>query len=308
MQFLPSSWATYGVDANGDGFKDPYNPADAIFAAARYLRAAGAATNLRGAVFSYNHSQAYVESVMLRAKLLGGTPSELLGAITGLTEARFPVHAQAHFTDGFPTAAGGRLRAPAQSIARHDDLLRSRRAGDRRAGRPGRADRRLARARPLRLAARRLRQHLHLREARQRRAALSGAQAARRRTPPRAPAAAPTKPAEPRPTGPASAGTQAGAAAAGRRRRGDLGAVARLGSGLQAAAPGSARAAGLAARAAAATRRPRAPAARRSARRRRRGRSGRRPRRRTVVAQRRRACSAPAPTTSTCTTCTRARA
>ncbi|MHB8235373.1 MAG: lytic murein transglycosylase [Solirubrobacteraceae bacterium] len=107
MQFLPSSWETYGVDANGDGFKDPYNPADAIFAAARYLRAAGAATSLRGAVFSYNHSQAYVESVMLRAKLLGGTPSGLLGAITGLTEARFPVHAKSHFSDGFPTVANG---------------------------------------------------------------------------------------------------------------------------------------------------------------------------------------------------------
>ena len=40
---------------------------------------------------------------MLRAQLLGGTPSELLGAITGLTEARFPVYAAAHFADGFPT-------------------------------------------------------------------------------------------------------------------------------------------------------------------------------------------------------------
>jgi len=110
MQFLPSSWETYGVDANGDGFKDPYNPADAIFAAARYLRAAGAAGDVRGAVFSYNHSQAYVESVMLRAKLLGGTPDELLGAITGLTEARFPVHARSHFSDGFlaaPSSAQG---------------------------------------------------------------------------------------------------------------------------------------------------------------------------------------------------------
>jgi Transglycosylase SLT domain len=115
MQFLPSSWATYGVDANGDGFKDPYNPADAIFAAARYLRAAGAATDLHGAVFSYNHSQAYVESVMLRAKLLGGTPSGLLGAITGLTEARFPVHAKAHFSDGFPAVAASGS-APAESI------------------------------------------------------------------------------------------------------------------------------------------------------------------------------------------------
>jgi hypothetical protein len=116
MQFLPSSWATYGVDANGDGYKDPYNPADAIFAAARYLRAAGAATGLRGAVFSYNHSQAYVESVMLRAKLLGGTPSGLLGAITGLTESRFPVHARSHFTDGFPTVAAAGTTAT-QTIA-----------------------------------------------------------------------------------------------------------------------------------------------------------------------------------------------
>ncbi len=103
MQFLPSTWAQYGVDANGDGFKDPYNPADAIFAAARYLRAAGGDTNVRAAVYSYNHSQAYVDSVLLRAQLLGGTPPELLGAITGLTEARFPVHAPSRFSDGFAT-------------------------------------------------------------------------------------------------------------------------------------------------------------------------------------------------------------
>jgi hypothetical protein len=104
MQFLPAEWAQYGVDANGDGFKDPYNPADAIFSAARYLKAAGGDSDIRGAVFSYNHSQAYVDSVMLRAQLLGGTPPELLGAITGLTEARFPVHAPSHFGDGFTVA------------------------------------------------------------------------------------------------------------------------------------------------------------------------------------------------------------
>jgi murein DD-endopeptidase MepM/ murein hydrolase activator NlpD len=111
MQFLPAEWAQYGVDANGDGFKDPYNPADAIFAAARYLRAAGGATNIRAAVYAYNHSQAYVGSVMLRAQLLGGTPPNLLGAVTGLTEARFPVHAASHFSDGFTTlpARGSRL-------------------------------------------------------------------------------------------------------------------------------------------------------------------------------------------------------
>jgi murein DD-endopeptidase MepM/ murein hydrolase activator NlpD len=107
MQFLPSEWAQYGVDANGDGWKDPYNPADAIFAAARYLRAAGGDTDIKAAVYSYNHSQAYVESVMLRAQLLGGTPSELLGAITGLTEARFPVYAASHYSDGFPSVSTG---------------------------------------------------------------------------------------------------------------------------------------------------------------------------------------------------------
>jgi hypothetical protein len=116
MQFLPSSWARYGVDANGDGYEDPYNPADAIFAAARYLQAAGGGQHIRAAIFAYNHSQAYVESVMLRAQLLEGTPPELLSAITGLTESRFPVHAPAHFTDGFPATPGDPGRTLAGTV------------------------------------------------------------------------------------------------------------------------------------------------------------------------------------------------
>ena len=47
MQFMPATWAAYGVDANRDGRKDPSNPVDAIFAAARYLRAAGAGRDIR---------------------------------------------------------------------------------------------------------------------------------------------------------------------------------------------------------------------------------------------------------------------
>jgi murein DD-endopeptidase MepM/ murein hydrolase activator NlpD len=104
MQFLPAEWHQYGVDANSDGFEDPYNPADAIFAAARYLAAAGAGHDVRAAVYAYNHSPTYVEAVMLRAELLGGTPPGLLSAITGLSEAHFPVHATAHFSDGFPVS------------------------------------------------------------------------------------------------------------------------------------------------------------------------------------------------------------
>jgi hypothetical protein len=108
MQFMPATWSQYGVDVNSDGFQDPYNPADAIFAAARYLKAAGGAHDIRAAVFAYNHSQAYVQSVILRARLLGGTPPSLLTAVTGLTEARFPVHAAAHFNDGFPAGPTGK--------------------------------------------------------------------------------------------------------------------------------------------------------------------------------------------------------
>ena len=41
MQFMPATWSLYGTDANHDGKRDPYNPVDAIFATARYLKAAG---------------------------------------------------------------------------------------------------------------------------------------------------------------------------------------------------------------------------------------------------------------------------
>jgi soluble lytic murein transglycosylase-like protein len=116
MQFLPSTWAMYGVDANGDGFADPYNPADAIFAAARYLHAAGGARHIDAAIFSYNHSQAYVASVLLRAQLLGGMPAQLVDAVSSLTEARFPVHAPAHFSDGFPTVGAAVPGRPAHTL------------------------------------------------------------------------------------------------------------------------------------------------------------------------------------------------
>ena len=99
MQFLPSTWKRWGVDANGDGIADPYNPVDAIFAAARYLHAAGASKNLAQAIFAYNHASWYVQSVLLRAKLIGGMPDQLIGALTGLVQGHFPVAAAARYAD-----------------------------------------------------------------------------------------------------------------------------------------------------------------------------------------------------------------
>ena len=103
MQFLPSTWARYGVDATGSGYADPYNPVDAIFTAARYLSAAGASKNLPDAIYAYNHAWWYVQSVLLRAKLIGGMPSALVGALTGLVEGHFPVAAPAKYADSAVT-------------------------------------------------------------------------------------------------------------------------------------------------------------------------------------------------------------
>jgi soluble lytic murein transglycosylase-like protein len=91
MQFMPATWEMYGVDANGDRRKDPYNPVDAIFAAARYLRAAGAGEDLKAAIWAYNHADWYVEDVLARARGIAALPTELVGALTGLTMGRSPV-------------------------------------------------------------------------------------------------------------------------------------------------------------------------------------------------------------------------
>ncbi len=105
MQFMPSTWAGYGVDANNDGRRDPYNPVDAIFAAARYLRAAGAGTDLRRAIFAYNHADWYVNDVLRRAHALSALPPEVVSSLSGMTLGRFPIAA--------PATYAGRLSAKA---------------------------------------------------------------------------------------------------------------------------------------------------------------------------------------------------
>lgn len=55
----------YGVDANGDGKADPWDIEDAIYSAANYLKANGAAEgDIRRAVFAYNRADWYVEEVL----------------------------------------------------------------------------------------------------------------------------------------------------------------------------------------------------------------------------------------------------
>ena len=174
MQFMPATWDAYGVDANRDGLKDPFNPVDAIFAAARYLRAAGAEQDLRRAIFAYNHADWYVDSVLMRARVIGGLPvgpRRLAhrpdpGPLPRRRQGRLRPGAQAHP----PPRAGRRerrLRGGVRRAApRHPDLRPLGRPGGRRQRRPRRPRRPLQAARALRRAPGRLRQHVHLREAR----------------------------------------------------------------------------------------------------------------------------------------------
>ena len=81
MQFMPSTFAGYAVDGNGDGVKDIWSPADSIYTAAAYLCANHAGDGPQGlynAIWRYNHADWYVLMVSHLAdsiaKKFGETP------------------------------------------------------------------------------------------------------------------------------------------------------------------------------------------------------------------------------------------
>jgi hypothetical protein len=93
MQFMPGTWKGYGYDANGDGTADPYDPADAIGAAARLLAANGVATNPYQAVFSYNHADWYVQQVLAQARAYGsGNQADARVPVSADGQGFSPVH------------------------------------------------------------------------------------------------------------------------------------------------------------------------------------------------------------------------
>jgi membrane-bound lytic murein transglycosylase B len=68
MQFMPATWRAYGLGG------DVHDPRDAILGAANYLRASGAARDLRRALWAYNHSTRYVDAVAAFAGQLQRSP------------------------------------------------------------------------------------------------------------------------------------------------------------------------------------------------------------------------------------------
>jgi len=71
-QFIPSTWARYASDGNGDGESNPNNIFDAALGTGRYLCSGGLDLSkpdqLRAAVFRYNNSETYVNTVLIWAE------------------------------------------------------------------------------------------------------------------------------------------------------------------------------------------------------------------------------------------------
>ncbi|MGK3201218.1 lytic transglycosylase domain-containing protein [Amycolatopsis sp. MEPSY49] len=71
-QFIPATWKGYASDGNGDGKSDPNNIFDAALATGRYLCSGGFdlanPDQLRGAIYRYNNSDTYVNTVILWAE------------------------------------------------------------------------------------------------------------------------------------------------------------------------------------------------------------------------------------------------
>ena len=68
MQFIPSTWSVVGVDADGDGERNPQDVDDAALATAVYLCSGdddlSDVRGQRASVYRYNHSTSYVDLVM----------------------------------------------------------------------------------------------------------------------------------------------------------------------------------------------------------------------------------------------------
>jgi hypothetical protein len=100
----------YGVDGNGDGIADVYNPADAIPAAAAYLLAHGAPDDLRSALLAYNRADWYVDDVLDKAAAYtnGGTVA-VAGAVDFCTSIDAPEYRPGGETGTWGGHANGRI-------------------------------------------------------------------------------------------------------------------------------------------------------------------------------------------------------
>lgn len=83
MQFMPTTWAAYAVDGDGDGEANINDIDDAAPSAAAYLCANGAGDDIDGALWNYNHDWSYVAQVKERAAALPADDGSAVGVAQG---------------------------------------------------------------------------------------------------------------------------------------------------------------------------------------------------------------------------------
>ncbi|EGD43720.1 secreted protein [Nocardioidaceae bacterium Broad-1] len=120
MQFIPSTWSVVGVDADGDGRRDPQNINDAALAAAVYLCSGaddlGSEAGRRVAILRYNGSRSYVDMVLrTREAYLKGdytaVPNDTAPAVAAMGDS---------YRSGRVAALGGQ-KAPAPRRSQRRD-------------------------------------------------------------------------------------------------------------------------------------------------------------------------------------------
>lgn len=134
MQFTPSTWSTVGVDADGDGRRNPQDINDAALAAAVYLCSGtddlSSSDGRSAALYRYNHSASYVATVLsvMQAYLAGDYTAAPNATVPGTYVEPAPVpagqprhtktrHTTRHPSAGTPTSSPTRGAAPATQAA-----------------------------------------------------------------------------------------------------------------------------------------------------------------------------------------------
>jgi hypothetical protein len=95
MQFITATWAQYGVDGDGDGTVNRWDPADAVYSAANYMKASGAPSDYRRAIYAYNKAGWYVKEVEMWASRYRGALSSR-APLTSTTETGAEAESEDH--------------------------------------------------------------------------------------------------------------------------------------------------------------------------------------------------------------------
>ena len=110
MQFIASTWDAFG---NGGDVHDPH---DSILAAGRFLASRGALSDMRRALYSYNNSDDYVDSVQRYADLIAAGQERVYSGFYHWQVYFATTRGLASAPRGLPRSARGVLAATLSSV------------------------------------------------------------------------------------------------------------------------------------------------------------------------------------------------